>query len=139
METFYTIIKIAPNTVVGDSISIGLLACQSNKYIIRFSERKKNISKNLLHANPESIDFIINKITQHINKQNSTNSNGVIEMRNTKIINPSYFDYLNSYCTGLLQFSKPSFLNDTLSAEKFEKLFSLLIDNAVEEELYEDK
>ena len=50
MQTFYTIIKIAPNTMTNDSLSIGLLACDGNKYWLQFSEERKNASKRLTTA-----------------------------------------------------------------------------------------
>lgn len=139
MQAFYSLIRIVPNTVIGDTISIGLLLYQENKYWLKISEKKKTIAKNLIYDNPESVDFVVKKITQYINKTNAENSNKSLEFfPKIGILNSDYFTYLSTYCNGVLQFSNPSNLNDEINKDKFEKLFSLLIDNTTQE-LYKTK
>ena len=48
METFYTIIKIAPNPISGDNLSIGLLLRNSERFWLHFSDEKKAVAKRLL-------------------------------------------------------------------------------------------
>jgi hypothetical protein len=135
MQTFYAIIKIAPNTMTDDSLSIGLLVCNGSKYWLQFSEEKKNASKRLMDENADAVDFIVKQISSHIQKLNKeiTKSNTELFPLNA-LLNSEYFSYLNNYSNGLLRFSKPSFLNDVINEEKFLKLFALLIDKNIERE-----
>ena len=59
MKTFYTIIKIAPNTLAGDTLSIGLLLHNGDKYWLQFSEEKKAVAKKLLDSKAEIVDFVV--------------------------------------------------------------------------------
>ena len=135
METFYTIIKIAPNTMTDDSLSIGLLVCDKHKYWLKFSEERKNVLKRLMNENGNLIDFVIKQINNYIQKLNNdyTNSNKLLFSLNT-LLTSEYFSYLNNYSNGLLRFSKPSFLDDDLSEDKFLYLFNLLIDKNIEKD-----
>lgn len=132
MQTFYTIIKIASNSMTNDCLSIGLLVCDGNKYWLQFSDDKKNAAKRLMDENVESVDFVVKQITLYIEKVNKQISNTKKELfpLNT-LLTSDYFNYLSKYANGLLRFSKPSFLNDNISSEKFNKLFALLIDKNV--------
>jgi hypothetical protein len=135
MQTFYTIIKIAPNTMTDDCLSIGLLVCDGSKYWLQFSEERKNASKRLMDENADAVDFIVKQISLHIQKVNKEiiKSNTEFFPLNS-LLNSEYFSYLNNYSNGLLRFSKPSFLNDVINEEKFLKLFALLIDKNIERE-----
>jgi len=135
MQTFYTIIKIAPNTLTDDCLSIGLLVYDGRKYWLQFSMERKNASKRLMDENADAVDFIVNQISLHIKKLNKeiTKSNTEFFPLNS-LLNSEYFSYLNNYSNGLLRFSKPSFLNDVINEEKFLKLFALLIDKNIERE-----
>lgn len=118
-----------------DCLSIGLLVCDGTKYWLRFSEERKNSAKRLLDENADAVDFIVKQITSHIQKLNKEikKSNSELFPLNS-LLNSEYFSYLNNYSNGLLRFSKPSFLNDTINEEKFIKLFALLIDKNIEKE-----
>lgn len=134
MKTYYSIIKISPNSMAGDLVSIGLLVCQENEFWIRFSDRKKTILKKLIE-NSDTIDFVCKQLEAHIKRLKETaekNKNELFLL--DMLLQSEYFEYLNRYSNGLLQFSTPAFLNDDFSDEKFDKLFSLLIDSRVFEE-----
>lgn len=135
MQTFYSIIKLAPNTSSGDSISVGLLLCHNNKYFLRFSHHKINVVRKLIDDNTDVIDFIVKQISQHIDSLNkeSVKSEGELFPIKT-LLTSEYFHYLNVYCNGILQFSKPSLINDDITDEKFLKLFKLYVDSFVESE-----
>ena len=135
MQTFYTIIKIAPNTMTDDCLSIGLLVCDGSKYWLRFSEERKNASKRLIDENSDAVDFVVKQITSHIQNLNKEiiKSNSEFFHLNS-LLDSTYFSYLNNYSNGLLRFSKPSFLNDVINKENFSKLYALLIDKNVERE-----
>lgn len=135
MQTFYSIIKLAPNTMTDDCLSIGLLVCDGSKYWLQFSEDRKNACKRLMDDNSESVDFIVRQITLHIQKLNKDIVKSKKELFPIdSLLTSEYFTYLNNYSNGLLRFSKPSFLNDVINEDKFLKLFALLIDRNIERE-----
>ncbi len=135
MQTFYTIIKIAPNTMTDDCLSIGLLVCDGSKYWLHFSEERKSTLKRLMDENADVVDFIVKQITLHIRKlNNEINKSNTALFPLNSLLNSEYFSYLNNYSNGLLRFSKPSFLNDVINKEKYLKLFALLVDKNIERE-----
>lgn len=134
MKTFYTILKISPNTVAGDLLSIGLLVCRRNEYWFRVSDHKKNIAKKLLGTKEKSVDFILKQLSLHLKNIVSTNKNNQFFPLES-FITAEYIDYMNVYANGVMQFSKASFLDDDFNDEKFEKLYSLLIEKSQELEI----
>ena len=132
MEAFYTIIKIAPNPVSGDNISIGLLLQDANKFWLHFSDEKKLIAKRLL-GREDTIDFITRQIELRVEEaNNSFSENTLFHIKN--FLSSDEVSRLSTYFNGILRFSEPSFLNDTITEEKFIKLFKLLIDKTYQKE-----
>lgn len=127
MKTFYTILKLSPNTIAGDSLSIGLLVCRGNEYWLRISETKKNVVKKLLGDKAKSVDFVLKQLENYL-KQLKCQSKKEQLFALESFITIEYIDYLNVYSNGLLQFSKASILDDNFDNNKFLKLYSLLVD-----------
>lgn len=131
MKTFYTIIKLSPNTLTGDSLSIGLLVCRGNKYWLKISDHKKNIAKKLLGEKEKSIDFVIKQLAIYLKQLNEeTQKTSLFKLQS--FITEDYINYLNIYSNGILQFSKASEIVDEFDDFKFSKLYSLLIEEAIE-------
>ena len=129
MNTFYSILKIAPNPSSGDSLSIGLLVRDKEKFWLRFSDKKKKIAKTLLNENAEIVDFIIKQINQKItavNKELNKSPDSLFGI--SDLLNLEYFNYLGNYSNGLLQFNPPINIDDEINTATFSKLFSILID-----------
>ena len=129
METFYTLIKIAPNPMSGDSISIGLLVRDSNKFWIQFSDDKKSLAKKLLDKKSEVVDLIVKQFIQEIGLANDEIKAEQIQLFNLhNFMDSKKISHMSNYFNGIVRFSPPLFLNDSLDQDKFEKLFKLLID-----------
>jgi len=129
MKTFYSIIKISPNSAAGDSLSVGLFVRSGNRFWLNFSEAKKRISKSLLSANHSAIDFAIKQIRQKINEEGhetKKRENGLFFYSDSLDI--SYFSYLSQHTNGLVQFTAPVSLKDEMNDENFKKLYSVLIE-----------
>lgn len=127
MESYYTIIKIAPNNLADDTLSIGLLLHDGKQFLVQFSEEKKTIAKKLLSANPDVVDFVSKQITDKVGEINREESSHPLFNLNS-FITGDYFNYLSNYSNGLLRFSNAIFLNDPMDKNKFQNLFKLLID-----------
>lgn len=132
MKTFYTLIKIAPNTMTDDNLSIGLMLFDGNKYWLQFSEERINAAKCLIAENADTVDFIVKQISLHIQKLNAVITKPKIGfLPLNSLLNSDYFNYLSNYSNGLLRFSQAFFLNDVIDEAKFSKLFALLIDKNI--------
>jgi hypothetical protein len=133
MQTFYSVIKIAPNTITDDSLSIGLLAWNGNEFLFQFSEERKNGIKRFIGSNNGVIDFVVKQLSEYVNRLNKeleNNQTSVFQF--DSILNSEYFNYLNTYSNGLLRFSKPNLINDKIDNNSFSKLFSLLVDSSLD-------
>lgn len=135
METYYSIVKIAPNPSAGDSLSIGLLLRDLSGFRLHFSENKKKAAKHLLYENGDVVDFLVKQVEhkiKEINKDLKKHKNELFSI--PTLINSDYFSYLHNYSNGILQFSKPAMLDDEVNTEKFMKLFEILVDKLPLEE-----
>lgn len=121
MKNFYTIIKISPNTTVGDTVSIGLLAVSESGIWFKISDEKKKIVKMLL-ARPETAEFVVNQLENSIKELSKSPKRGI------SLASAEYLKHLSISFNGLLQFSAPSEISEELNDDRFNKLFSLLID-----------
>ena len=131
MKTFYTILKLSPTTMAGDSLSIGLLVCSGNEYWLKISETKKNIVKKLVNNKTKSVDFVLKQLENYLKQLKATSQHEQL-FPLERFITADYIDYLNIYSNGLLQFSKASVLDDNFDHEKFLKLYSLFIEKESE-------
>lgn len=135
METYYSIVKIAPNPSAGDSLSVGLILRNRSGFRFHFSDRKTKAAKQLLYENGEAVDFIVKQIAQTIKEINKELPKHSELFSAPSLITSDYFSYLNNYCNGILQFGKPAMLlDDEVSQEKFMKLFEVLVDKEPIEE-----
>lgn len=136
MKTYYTILKLSPNTIVGDSLSIGLLVCRGNRYWLKVSDHKKNIAKKLLGDKEKSVDFVIRQLSTYLKQLNQETQKSDL-FKFESFITEDYINYLNIYANGILQFSKASVIDDDFDDLKFSKLYSLLIEKTMFETIEE--
>ena len=140
METFYSIIKLAPNPSGGDSLSNGLLLHDHSGFRLLFSENKKKAAKHLLYNNGGIVEFLTRQIEQKIQELNEELNHNEFKLINIpNLINSEYFSYLSNYCNGVLQFSKPTLIYDQMNSEKFNKLFEILIDRLPVDKIENDE
>lgn len=129
MKSFYSLIKIAPNEMSGDSLTIGLILSSISGFKLMFSKNKMKLSKSLLTIEPTVIDFIVHEINNKVHELNkciSLNNDGLSELET--LLNSEYFSYLSKYSNGLLKFSAPNIIADDIDDVKFKKLFSLFVE-----------
>ena len=130
MDTFYSIIQIAPNPVAGDIISIGLLVKSKNHFWLQFSDEKKNVLKRLQPMQSNIIEFLSQQISQKIAEINNQLKMDQIDLFNIQdFLNSETIYYLNKYSNGILRFSGPNELDETINYENFQKLYQIFIDN----------
>ncbi len=124
MKGFYSIVKFAPNVLTEDTIAIGLVFFDGMSFRYFESSRKKTLAKSLLNDKSVDLKFLSRQIDKKIKSLNMepTEPNLGFDLR--KFSKPEYFDYLNRYSNGLLQFSKPKTINLSNSKENFKELVS---------------
>jgi len=128
MKSFYSLIKISPNEMSGESLTIGLILSTEGKLRLKFSKTKKNLAKSILPAAGSIIDFLENEIQHKVDEQQkilTQNKNFLFEL--PTLFSADYFSYLSKYSNGLLKFSEPAIIADIIDDEKFEQLFRLFV------------
>ncbi|MCF8348581.1 MAG: hypothetical protein K9G61_07175 [Bacteroidales bacterium] len=132
MKSFYSLIKIIPNEMSGDSLTIGILLAGPNGFRVKFSKHKKQLVKSMLLTDASNLDFIEREIGNKVKEQNRI----FVENKKTlfvgipSLLSSDYFSYLSRYSNGLLKFSPPAFIADNIDDDKFTKLFSLFVDSS---------
>ena len=66
MKSFYSLVKIAPNSLSDDNLTIGIILSDNNGYRYKFSKEKKLISKSLVSVDNSIIDFLELEISKKI-------------------------------------------------------------------------
>lgn len=131
MKTFYSIIRITPNSISGDNVSIGILLFDGIKFNYYFSDKKRKIAAKLLDENVIDLDFIVKQFAQRFDEINEDSNDLKLFSRFDKLRDLSYFEYLNKYSNGLVQFSSPIFVNDNCNLFDIGKLANLLFDESI--------
>lgn len=126
MKSFYSILKLSPNIATEDSVAIGMLLFDGEKFRYYFSDKKKRLANNLLDNKDVNINFIVNQIIEKCNAINSDKKEIKFFYKFDKLSDSSYFDYLSNYSNGLIQFSKPKGLYEEIDDNAFEKLINFL-------------
>ena len=133
MKTFYSLIKIVPNEMSGDSLTIGIILSSPEGIRLKISKAKKVFAKSVINIDGSLIDFVEREIANKIKEQNNilnSSKNSLFEA--STFLTSDYFKYLASYSNGLLKFTHPIMIADNVDDLKFLKLFSLFVDNSVE-------
>ena len=71
MKSFYSLIKISPNSLSDDKLTVGIILFDGNHYKEKFSVAKTNLAKSLVDINKDLIDFVIKEIKNKIKETNA--------------------------------------------------------------------
>jgi len=126
MKSFYSILKLSPNIATEDSVAIGMLLFDGEKFRYYFSDKKKRLANNLLDDKNVNLNFIVNQVIEKCNSINSDKEELKFFYKFDRLSDISYFDYLSNYSNGLIQFSKPKGLYEEINDIAFEKLINFL-------------
>lgn len=132
MKSFYSILKLSPNIATEDSVAIGMLLFDGEKFRYYFSEKKKRLANHLLDDKNVNLNFIVNQVIEKCNSINSDKEELKFFYKFDRLSDISYFDYLSNYSNGLIQFSKPKGLFEEMNDSAFEKLVNFLFKEPVQ-------
>lgn len=125
--------KIVPNEMSGDSLTIGIILASPDGLRFKISSKKVSLAKSLVSIDGSLLDFIEREITAKVQEQNKillSSKNSLFEA--STFLTDTYFQYLANYSNGLLKFTQPSIIADHVTESKFLKLYSLFVDGSTE-------
>lgn len=129
MNSFYSLVKISPNSFTQDSIIIGLIVFDGNSFHFQFSDLKKRIAKSLMKTDSKQIELLVKEIAANLQKVNNQSQKQEHTFFNiNQPISEDYFEYLSKYSNGILGFTAPKAIYDRINTVKFNQLFHLLVD-----------
>ncbi len=134
MKSFYSILKLSPNIATQDSVAVGVILFDGKNLLQYFSDKKLKFAKKIISNSSVDFDFIINQIKENLQIHNSQNDKTKLFNQSDEFSNPSFFDYLNKYSNGLLQFSKPKFMFNDENSFDFENLVNHLFNESLYKE-----
>lgn len=128
-KSYYTLIKIAPNHISGDKLSIGLIVFDEKNIKIKFSAERQNIARRLINNGSDTIAYVSHQIEKNLKDGGQKLREKVVVKNNEGQWVTNYMDYLQRYSNGTLQFSEPRLITEELTDQNFEKLFQSLFEN----------
>lgn len=129
MKAFIAPIYFQTNSISSEKLTGGLLLSSSSENWMAFSKEKITIAQKLSgHDIKNLLDHVLalfeNKVAQ-TNAILEKNLNQLFEIKHT--FSEEYFNYLNKYSQGLIQFGKPKPIAIIPNANEFAKLFELYV------------
>lgn len=133
MNTFYTLIKISTNPSSGDQITVGLLLKTKQRFYLKFSERKINLSLRLYEEDERFFNFFKAQLENKVNEFNMQLS-GVDNnfFHPETFLTSDFFSHLNKSSNNLVQFSEPSIVSGDFTEEQFNKLYEIFVEKLLE-------
>lgn len=124
MTPFYSLIKVLPNLMSGDSVTIGMILSSPKKVYLMISNDRKKIVKNLLSSDDLIIDLMIKELQHKVRTVNKSILNEEIDIiLDHPIFNDSYLSHLSNSCNGVVTYSKPQYIHADIDDEKVKQLF----------------
>lgn len=133
MHSFYTIVSLSPNIATKDSVGVGLVLFDGNRFQYYFSDRKRMAAQKLI-SNPDlDLKGIFKQIEGKCEELNRELIQNKLIYSAHKWMDASYFEYLEKYSNGLVQFSAPKAFIVSGEADEFEKLVRMLFNENLHE------
>ena len=138
MKTFLSILSVKTNSFSNEKIVIGLLAVSANHVHFGYSTSKIKLL-NKFSSEQDISSFVISLLNQIKLTVSGTNQElGKLQeslLGGKSNFSEDYFNYLNTYNNGLLNFSKPIDVNYDFTEKDFSKYY----DNFIGEPYISDK
>lgn len=128
MESYFSILRFVNNSISNEAIAIGLVFISSDRIYHRFSKSKIDLAKKL---NPEAsrlIDFTLKQLDIFLTRETKDAKDPQTSLFNfPKRLNAEFLMRLSDYNNGLLQFSPPSFIKESITQSSFSVYFAKFI------------
>jgi len=126
MGGYYSILKFVNNSLSGENISIGLIVVSGDNVFFRSSKSKISIAQKLNPNSKKLLDFSLDKIENFIFNDLKDQDDKLVQF--DRSLNVELLNRLSIYNNGVIQFSKPSFINLKFEQNTFNKFFVDFID-----------
>jgi len=130
MKTFYSLLYALITPETAEKISLGLLLSDGEKSLFRYSENKYRCLQGLVSS--EQYGFV-RKYLKTLQKETGLHAGTSqplifpVETLKPATVGESYIEYLSRYNQNVVSFGKPVNIDVTVTAEAFEKLFKVLL------------
>lgn len=133
MKTFLSILSVKTNTFSNEKIVIGLLAVSADHVHFGYSESKIKLLNKF--STDEDISSFVTALLNQIKLTVSGTNQELGKLQESLLggksnFSEDYFDYLNTYSNGLLNFSKPLVVHYGFTKTDFSKYFENFIGEA---------
>lgn len=135
MNTFLSILSVKTNNFSNEKITIGLLAVTAGEVFFSYSYGKLKLVSKLI--NEKGSDTFLTNILSQINNTIETvkkenDSKQLVTNLNKSLFSTEYFEYLNKYTNGLVQFSEPFFIGVEMNQMSFSSYYEKFIGENME-------
>lgn len=137
MNQFYSILKISTNNSYNEAIGIGILLFYKNEFKYYFSNNRIKTVQKLINSDL-SIKNVVKYFKTGIDNINSEFKNNSFMNSFQEVSKSNYFDYLNIYSKGLIQFSEPIYYDSSNMDFDFGKLVKMFFNETEEVKFYEE-
>ena len=137
MGSYYSILKFVNNAISGENISLGLISISGDQVFFKYSKSKLAIANKLNSEAKKLLSFNLNKLEEFLSFELKDQSDKLIQF--DKSIDLDFLNRLSNYNNGLIQFSQPSFIKTSVTADVFNAFFIQFINgmDEVKEKLIE--
>ena len=141
MKTFFSIIYLPFKPDLQEKISVGLVMSNSQQTIFKVSDKKLQLTKNLISNHKYNlIKTYFNNIIAEVKPKLNDNKLDIDFKYKNDWIKESYFNYLNRYSNNLVVYSEPRKIELDVTDDNFISLFEKLVYEFDEEiELVKDE
>ncbi|WP_216690000.1 hypothetical protein [Hymenobacter siberiensis] len=132
MKSFISLIYIKTNPVSDEKICIGIFVGGEERNIFAWSDSKLKICTKLVSGDiyPSLSKTFINISKDAKESDSAENGLKKLFIDNYKYSH-SYFEYLNRYNDGIIEFKEPKILPKQISDDDFKKLFKLYVGESI--------
>lgn len=124
MKSFYSIVRFYSNSLSKENIAIGLIMLSEGKLFFKFSEEKIDFVSKLNPSSSKLLNFSLSQIKESLIEPTLNDKKIIVD---DELFNLSYLERLSNYNNGIIQFDKPSLVNQVYNEEKFNSFFDKYI------------
>lgn len=124
MKSIYSIVRFYSNSLSKENIAIGLIMISDGKLFFKFCEDKIDFVSKFNPSGSKLLNFSLSQIKDSLIQPTLQDRKIIVD---DELFNSSYLERLSIYNNGIIQFDKPSVINQIYNQEKFLSFFDKYI------------
>ena len=125
MKSCYSILKFVNNPLSDEAIAIGLIAISSSKIFYSTSLKKIWFAKSLNKQSSKLLDFSLRQFDKFIELEQTKDKSPFFNL--DKKFTTDYLNKLSNYHNGILQFSRPCYVENEIDQSAFNKFYEKFV------------